>query len=73
MPETKVEIKRAYIFGTIFVVLDHGLLLEAGTEEVREVLRASTAVQAFVVSDLHGAQLVSYNVLRKDPFSTFFE
>lgn len=48
---TKKQGGKADIFPSLFTITDPPLLYKAGTEQVRQVLKASTAVQTYADSE----------------------
>lgn len=68
---TKAESRRAKKNGAIIAITDDSLLRKARTKQVGQVLRASTAVQKYAVSEVCVAQWFLHCFAR-GPFSQFF-
>lgn len=71
VPETKLQSRQAHTSATVFAVTDDFLVREARTQQIRQNLRASTAVQTYVASDAHIAQWFSTLFRKKHRYRIF--
>lgn len=59
-------------FTSVFLITDHPSLREAGTEEIRQILRASAAVHKYPAGEMHMCELF-FCLFRKNDVAAFFE